>query len=95
MEAVSSYGLALMTRSAGYTKDEAEIFLAFVRKEIITRSLHCYNKMRVIPDLFIWNIGPLLGAGDIQGIEYKLTKPISTDTVSTDKNLLRRVDMSI
>lgn len=45
MEAVSSYGLALMTRGAGYTREEAEIFLDLVRREINTKSLHCYNKM--------------------------------------------------
>ncbi|GAD96964.1 UMTA methyltransferase family protein [Paecilomyces variotii No. 5] len=45
MEAVSSYGLALLTRGAGYSQEEAEIFLALVRREITNKSLHCYNKI--------------------------------------------------
>ncbi|KAJ9191445.1 hypothetical protein DTO166G4_7755 [Paecilomyces variotii] len=45
MEAVSAYGLALLTRGAGYTQEEAEIFLALVRREITNKSLHCYNKI--------------------------------------------------
>lgn len=47
MQSIDSYGLALLTRSAGYSEQEAKIFLAVVRDQIRTKALHCYNKMYV------------------------------------------------
>ncbi|KAL2000170.1 hypothetical protein VTN02DRAFT_3469 [Thermoascus thermophilus] len=45
MQSIDSYGLALLTRSAGYSEQEAKIFLAVVRNQIRTKALHCYNKI--------------------------------------------------
>ncbi|KAJ9211137.1 hypothetical protein DTO166G4_7274 [Paecilomyces variotii] len=43
IESVDSYGLALMTRGVGYTEDQAKIFLAIVKNQLRTKSLHAYN----------------------------------------------------
>lgn len=45
IESVDSYGLALMTRSVGYTEEQAKIFLAIVKNQLRTKSLHAYNLM--------------------------------------------------
>lgn len=45
IESVDSYGLALMTRAAGYTEEEAKIFLAIVKNQLRSKSLHAYNLM--------------------------------------------------
>lgn len=45
IESVDSYGLALMTRGVGYTEDQAKIFLAIVKNQLRTKSLHAYNLM--------------------------------------------------
>lgn len=43
MESVDSYGLALMTRGMGYSEEHAKIFLAIVKNELRSKSLHAYN----------------------------------------------------
>ncbi|OKL59744.1 hypothetical protein UA08_04931B, partial [Talaromyces atroroseus] len=43
IESVDSYGLALMTRYVGYTEGHAKIFLAVVKEQIRSKSLHAYN----------------------------------------------------
>jgi hypothetical protein len=45
MDAFDSYGLALLTRGAGYTENEANIFLALVKNAVQRKELHSYNKM--------------------------------------------------
>lgn len=45
MESVDSYGLALMTRGMGYSEEHAKIFLAVVKNELRSKSLHAYNLM--------------------------------------------------
>ncbi|KAL1975441.1 hypothetical protein VTN31DRAFT_3833 [Thermomyces dupontii] len=48
IESVDSYGLALLTRGAGYTEDEAKIFTAVVKDQLRSKSLHVYNLVFVI-----------------------------------------------
>ncbi|QKX54523.1 uncharacterized protein TRUGW13939_01610 [Talaromyces rugulosus] len=43
IQSVDSYGLALMTRLMGYTEDQAKIFLAIVKNQLRSKSLHAYN----------------------------------------------------
>ncbi|KAL2215070.1 S-adenosyl-L-methionine-dependent methyltransferase [Thermoascus aurantiacus ATCC 26904] len=43
IESVDAYGLALLTRSVGYTEEQAKIFLAIVKNQLRSKSLHAYN----------------------------------------------------
>lgn len=43
-ESLESYSLALFTRVLGWTIQEVHVFLAEVRKEMVSRSLHLYAK---------------------------------------------------
>lgn len=45
IESVDAYGLALLTRSVGYTEEQAKIFLAIVKNQLRSKSLHAYNLM--------------------------------------------------
>jgi hypothetical protein len=49
IQSVDSYGLALMTRFMGYTEDQAKIFLAIVKNQLKSKSLHAYNLMYLFP----------------------------------------------
>lgn len=45
LEAMESYSMALFTRVLGWGADEARIFFAGVRTELVDRSLHLYGKV--------------------------------------------------
>ncbi|KAK2013967.1 S-adenosyl-L-methionine-dependent methyltransferase [Colletotrichum eremochloae] len=48
MEGLEAFSMAPFTRALGWTKDEVNVFLVDVRKELRDRSIHAYNPLWVI-----------------------------------------------